>query len=348
METKFLRAFCICVLPAASMPALAQYVATPPPSQSAQTPAPVQSAASPGAAYIHLDPKNGQSEQQQWSDRYDCHRWARAQSGFDPTQQAASASPSESSAKADEYRRAMTACLESRGYTVHYGPKSTSAAPPPSPPPPVAPPVPPSVHARTYSAESELKYRALRVQIDGGYTVATGTTDRYLDDGANFGFGFTWFPSSVLPLGLRVDGSYSRFRARSALLDLYGGNFTSGHDNIYGGDADLQLDLAHSSPFWKLYLLGGAGWYREQTYLRQVTWYEGDICGWYYCAPGYVPVVTGRQRTTSPWHSSWNAGLGLEVATGGNASFFVEARYQRISTFGQKLQFVPIRMGLRF
>jgi hypothetical protein len=201
---------------------------------------------------------------------------------------------------------------------------------------------------KAYSAAPELKYRPLRAQIHGGYSIPTGTTDRYLDDGANVGFGFTWFPSSVLPLGVRVDGSYSRFRARNALLDLYGGAFTSGHDNIYGGDVDLQLDLAHGSPLFKMYLLGGAGWYREQTYLRQVTWYPGDICGWYYCVPGYVPVLTASQRTTSPWHSSWNAGLGFEVATGDGASFFVEARYQRISTFNDKLQFVPIRMGLRF
>jgi len=79
-----------------------------------------------------------------------------------------------------------------------------------------------------------------------------------------------------------------------------------------------------------------------------VSWYPGEICGWYFCDPGYVPVVTGRQRTTSPWHSSWNAGLGFEVPTGEGGSFFVEARYQRIAAYGDKLQFVPIRIGLRF
>lgn len=90
------------------------------------------------------------------------------------------------------------------------------------------------------------------------------------------------------------------------------------------------------------------GWYREQAYLRQVAWLPGEICGWYFCEDGYVPVVTDRQRTTSPWHSSWNAGLGLEVATGGEGTFFVEARYQRISAYNDKLEFVPIRFGLRF
>jgi hypothetical protein len=54
------------------------------------------------------------------------------------------------------------------------------------------------------------------------------------------------------------------------------------------------------------------------------------------------------QRTTSPWHSSWNAGIGLEVASDDRASFFIEARYQRISQYNGKMQFVPIRFGLRF
>ena len=50
----------------------------------------------------------------------------------------------------------------------------------------------------------------------------------------------------------------------------------------------------------------------------------------------------------SAWHSSWNAGLRWEVSTDDNASFFVEARYQRIAEFNNKAQFVPIRVGLRF
>jgi hypothetical protein len=195
---------------------------------------------------------------------------------------------------------------------------------------------------------SEFKYHPLALQIDFGYSVTAGTTNQYLDDGPNVGFGLTWFPTSALPLGLRIDGSYSRFSARDALLDLYGGGFTSGHQDIYGGDADLQLDLAHRSSRAKMYLFGGAGWYRERTYLRQVSLDYGTICDPYFCAPGYFPILTAVQRSTSPWHSSWNAGIGLEVTTDGTASFFIEARYQRISQYNSKMQFVPIRVGLRF
>ena len=333
MMMRFLTIQRMLVLLAASMPAAAQYVGTPQPKESSAA-----AAAQPDE--LHVYSKNGQSQEQQWADRYDCHRWARTQSGFDPTQPASGAPASETGAKRDGYRRAMTACLEGRGYTVRYGAAPQPAAAPPPTKSTPAKPVP--------AAVSEFKYRPLAAQLDFGYTLTAGTTDHYLDDGPNIGFGFTWFPTSALPLGLRIDGSYSRFNARDALLNLYGGDFTSGHQNIYGGDADLQLDLAPRSSRAKMYLFGGAGWYREQTYLRQVSLDYGTFCDPYFCGPGYLPFVSAAQRTTSPWHSSWNAGIGLELATDESASFFIEARYQRISQYNDKMQFVPIRVGLRF
>jgi opacity protein-like surface antigen len=186
------------------------------------------------------------------------------------------------------------------------------------------------------------------MHIDGGYTIATGNTKQELDNGSNVGLGFAWFPTSALPLGVRVDGSYSSFRARDALLDMNGSDYSYGHEHIYGGDADLQLDLAHRSSRSKLYLFGGFGWYREQTELRQVSWVNGVVCGWYFCAPGYVPAVTARDSTTSPWRKSWNAGIGWEVAVAERTSFFIEARYQRILPNDSGMQFVPIKVGLRF
>jgi hypothetical protein len=191
-----------------------------------------------------------------------------------------------------------------------------------------------------------LKYHPFAVHIDGGYTVAAGTTGQYLEDGPNFGVGLTWFPTSWLPVGIRIDGSYSWFRAKDPLLNT--GNFTSGHQDFYGGDADLQLNLAHRSSAVQVYLFGGAGRYREQTVLRQVSWVNGIVCGYFYCEPGYFPAVTAELRTTSDWHNAWNAGIGMEIAIADRASFFMEARYLRILPNKDQTKFVPITFGFRF
>ena len=64
------------------------------------------------AAELYVYPARGQSEDQAQRDRYECHLWAVDQTQFDPSVGDADASQS------GEYRRAMTACLEGRGYTV--------------------------------------------------------------------------------------------------------------------------------------------------------------------------------------------------------------------------------------
>jgi hypothetical protein len=64
-------------------------------------------------------PKNGQSVAQQATDKAECHTWAKAQSGFDPTPtvpgQGAADGPS---VKRSDYTRAQAACFEGRGYSV--------------------------------------------------------------------------------------------------------------------------------------------------------------------------------------------------------------------------------------
>ncbi|MGC1457249.1 MAG: hypothetical protein WA825_03115 [Steroidobacteraceae bacterium] len=60
-------------------------------------------------------PRNGQSEQQQSTDKFQCHTWAKGQAGFDPSSQSSS---NASAAARSAYGRAMSACLEARGYTV--------------------------------------------------------------------------------------------------------------------------------------------------------------------------------------------------------------------------------------
>jgi len=107
-------------------PDYGDYVVTDPPpvtggvAQGAAAPPPAGAqpgdAGGRGAMSLFVYPKNGQSEQQTQNDRYQCHEWAVGQTGFDPTNsangsQAATATP-------ENYKRAVTACLEARGYSV--------------------------------------------------------------------------------------------------------------------------------------------------------------------------------------------------------------------------------------
>ncbi len=62
-------------------------------------------------------PKNGQTTEQQATDRAECQQWATGQTGIDspPAGSAAAAAPA---AKRQDYLRAQAACLTGRGYSV--------------------------------------------------------------------------------------------------------------------------------------------------------------------------------------------------------------------------------------
>lgn len=62
---------------------------------------------------LFVYPKNGQGEEDQARDRYECHMWAVHQAGFDPSLGEPGANGAHSN-----YQRAITACLDARGYTV--------------------------------------------------------------------------------------------------------------------------------------------------------------------------------------------------------------------------------------
>lgn len=61
---------------------------------------------------LFVYPSEGQSDEERNRDRYECYVWASGQTGFDP------AAESPQTALAGDYRRALSACLEGRGYTV--------------------------------------------------------------------------------------------------------------------------------------------------------------------------------------------------------------------------------------
>ena len=67
---------------------------------------------------LYVYQRDGQSDEKQGSDRYECHRWATSQTGFDPVQPDRQGGGRALETRRNEYRRAITACLEARGYTV--------------------------------------------------------------------------------------------------------------------------------------------------------------------------------------------------------------------------------------
>ena len=69
--------------------------------------------------YAWRDAENGYEVVEPPNDQgASCHKWASAQTGFDPTQSAGGVPPEQAGGKHADYQRAMRACLEGRGYSV--------------------------------------------------------------------------------------------------------------------------------------------------------------------------------------------------------------------------------------
>jgi Family of unknown function (DUF6515) len=91
-------------------------VVAPPDEQTASTDPPAPPPSANDDVFIY--PKNGQSEDVQARDKYECHKWAQGESGFDPTVAGGGVAPGEAKDKRAAYQRAIGACLEGRGYSV--------------------------------------------------------------------------------------------------------------------------------------------------------------------------------------------------------------------------------------
>jgi hypothetical protein len=101
-------------------PAQSGYVTVDPPGaeQTASTDPPQPPPPQPPGDDLYVYPQQGQSDQQQANDKYECHKWSASQSGFDPTQQAGGVPPDQVAARRADYQRAMQACMQGRGYSA--------------------------------------------------------------------------------------------------------------------------------------------------------------------------------------------------------------------------------------
>ncbi|MCG6534513.1 MAG: DUF6515 family protein [Syntrophales bacterium LBB04] len=66
---------------------------------------------------IFIYPRQGQNEKKQAEDRYECHRWAVGQTGYDPTKPPVGMTEVQLIQKRGDYQRAMGACFDARGYS---------------------------------------------------------------------------------------------------------------------------------------------------------------------------------------------------------------------------------------
>jgi hypothetical protein len=190
------------------------------------------------------------------------------------------------------------------------------------------------------------EYSPLRWYIMGGANVALNNTSDILQSGYNVGFAVTWREPGH-PVGVRFDLNYASNNATRELQNqgsaATGLNITGGWADIWS--ASVNLEAQHLfSPTTYGYLIGGIGAYYTQVQLTEYGY--GYVCNpwWGYCYYGSGSTVVASNSTTK---FGWNGGVGMAFRLQG-PTLFIEARYTRIETSPQPLEFVPITIGLRF
>lgn len=192
--------------------------------------------------------------------------------------------------------------------------------------------------------------RPLHFYVDGGYSVMTGQTSNYLDNGWNVGGGVQWRPAPG-PFSLRGDVSYSRSDATNQLLDEGSVENQTQIDHGWGDLVTFDLDGVFDIPVGggvKAYLMAGGGGAYRRISLTQTEGFGGYYCdGWSgFCHGGFFPgdVLVQRDSTTR-WE--WNAGAGINFPLYGGQSWFIEARYTQMQT-PVPTSYIPVRVGFRF
>ena len=190
------------------------------------------------------------------------------------------------------------------------------------------------------------EYSPVRWYLFGGANPPLGNTSDILQSGWDFGFALAWREPGH-PLGVRLDLNYASNNATRALLSegsaATGLNITGGWADIWS--ASLNLEAQHLfSPTTYGYLIGGIGAYYTQVQLTEYGY--GYVCNpwWGYCYYGTGNAVVASNSTT---RFGWNGGVGMAFRLQG-PTLFIEARYTRIETSPQPLEFVPVTIGLRF
>ena len=154
--------------------------------------------------------------------------------------------------------------------------------------------------------------------LGGGLDLPLGN----FDDAAKMGFhglaGVSFIPNAW-PVGIQVDGNYSRFSDDTPLDVKF--------QMIYGtANVVYKFKSSEDSKF-RPYLIGGGGVYNFKA--------TGND----------VPDVPGVDNSVTKF--GLNAGAGFDIKAGA-AGLFVEGRFHDIFTDGENTKFIPITVGVRF
>jgi opacity protein-like surface antigen len=153
----------------------------------------------------------------------------------------------------------------------------------------------------------------LHFGVEGGISYPQGSTKDSFDNGWNGGALLVWnFP--VVPVGLRVDGSYNRLDQKIASV---------GRAQVLAGTADVVVGFR--AILLKPYFVGGVGYYRLD-----------------FSDASFPSAFRGKSNETG-----WNAGAGVSISLR-NIDLIVEARYHSVATDSERFKFVPVSVGLVF
>lgn len=153
----------------------------------------------------------------------------------------------------------------------------------------------------------------LHFGVEGGISNPQGDTKDSFDNGWHGGALLVWnFP--VVPVGLRVDGSYHKFDGKTA---------SAGNAEVLAGTADVVLGFR--AILLKPYFVGGVGYYRLD-----------------FSDASFPSGFRGKQN-----EAGWNAGAGISISLR-KVDLIVEARYHSVDTSGGRFDFVPVSVGLVF
>ena len=153
----------------------------------------------------------------------------------------------------------------------------------------------------------------LHFGLEGGISNPQSDTKDSFDNGWHGGALAVW-NLPIVPVGIRVDGSYNKFDGQTA---------TAGDAEVLAGTANVVLGFR--AILLKPYVLAGIGYYRLD-----------------FSDASFPSSFRGKQNETG-----WNAGAGVSISLR-KIDLIVEARYHSVDTSGARFQFVPVSVGLVF